>query len=74
MIRIFDANRRRASAFASRRRVAGMLRVLSLLTLLAWLLIWALANEAQRNALSQAVQDYWQQNFGASSTDDQGAH
>lgn len=59
MIGVFARNRHRVTAITSRQRVAAALQVLSILTLLAWLLIWVIADEADRRRLTEAVSDYW---------------
>lgn len=68
MIGVFTRNRDRVSAFTAREAVAAALKALSLLTLLAWLLIWVLAGEEQRQRLTEAVSDYWAKTVGSGST------
>ena len=64
MIRVFDGNRRRLAELTGRGGVATALKALSLITLIAWLAIFVLADEHQRSALSETLRDYWARTFG----------
>jgi hypothetical protein len=58
LVRTFTINRDRVARVTARERVAAVLKVASVLTVLAWIAIWLLAGEAQRNRLTEAVESY----------------
>ena len=57
-IRTFVRNRDRVSRFAARERIALALKVFGVATVGAWIIIWLLADEAQRGRLTETVKAY----------------
>jgi hypothetical protein len=57
--RSYQSNRARLSHFMAQPRVASVFKVLVVVTFLAWIGIWMLANDESRNRLTDAVDRLW---------------
>ncbi len=57
--RSYQSNRARLSQFMSQPRVASVFKVLVVVTFLAWIGIWILANDESRSRLTEAVESLW---------------
>ena len=53
--RIYSANRARVERLKASKRVAALLRLLAVVVLVGWILIWLFASEDSRNRLTQEV-------------------
>jgi len=53
--RSYVANRARLSLFMANPRVAAFFKILTVLVLVGWILIWMLASEESRNRLTEEV-------------------
>lgn len=53
--RIFSANRARVERLKSSARVAAVLRFLTVVVLLGWILVWMFASEDSRNRLTEEM-------------------
>ena len=53
--RIYVANRARVDRLRENDRVAGLLRALTIIVLVGWLLVWALAPEDNRHRLTEEI-------------------
>ena len=58
LVRTFTSNRNRLSHIIARERIAMALKVLSVVTVGAWVVIWLLAGEEQRGRLTETVKAY----------------
>ena len=63
VVRVFRFNRAWLEARLARNSAAGTLKVIILVTVVAWFLIWLFAGDDYRNNLNQALES-WFSGFG----------